>query len=73
MTTMMMDEYGKDDYEDDEREDDRDDDGDDVNLVDHVLQLLVRHPLTNPSKHRPKLLFYHCLYFYILEFIHVFL
>ena len=66
------DDYGKDD-DDDEKEDDRDGDGDDVNLVDHVLQLLVRHPLTNPSKHRPKLLFYHCLYFYILEFIHVFL
>ena len=52
------DDYGKDD-DDDEKEDDREGDGDDFNLVDHVLQLLVRHPLTNPSKHRPKLLFYH--------------
>ena len=53
--------YGKDDddEDDDEKEDDREGDGDDFNLVDHVLQLLVRHPLTNPSKHRPKLLFYH--------------
>ena len=46
--------YGKDDEGDDNDEDVRDDDR---NLVDHILQLLVRHPLTNPSKHRPKLLF----------------
>ena len=53
------DDYGKDD-DDDEKEDDRD--GDDVNLVNHVLQLLVRHPLANSPQHGTKLLFVQHLY-----------
>ena len=37
--------------------DDDDDDGDEDDLINHVLQLLVWHPLTDPSEHCPKLLF----------------
>ena len=48
---------GDDDNDNDVGNDDDDDDGDEDDLINHVLQLLVWHPLTDPSEHCPKLLF----------------
>ena len=69
-STCHVGDYGKDDEdeeEEEEEEEEKEENGEkeeeeeqkeeEFNLVNHILQLLVRHSLSNPSKHCPELLF----------------